>query len=509
MDIQFLSENSFSIAEYITKYITKPEKSNLDLEFDEKSYRSAFQEASKFAYACLRSREMSAHEVVDRMLQNNGELWQCSDTFQFVPTTTVQYRTRTVKPIKVLEAQDGNNTEIYYPDLIHDFYPRRPESLSGLSLYEFVEQYERVWTPAKKDQGKIVVILDKVESSVIAKFRMRNKNNRPIIYHHEYDVEKRPEMFYYSLLALYKPWREESDILGGSQKFEEEFNLLVDALPLLKSNYRIKEYIKRARKKMEDDADKATNVENDKCDPEDEDDDLVIDQALQDFETVNDMSDIKTGAELYSFVDSLNVDQRRVYDRITSGITHVLDHEEDSCTIPDCKGAKPLLMYVSGQGGTGKSYLITALLGFFNVQRNVYNRSCDSIVGAPTGLAAANISGQTLHSIFNVPVEHGGAPKHSQLNKAKLDLVRVVMKRLKCVLIDEVSMVSNVLLFLINLRLGEVFREQTESLFGNKSVILFGDLLQLSPVNARPPFQGLTGPEASKVTGGMKTPVSL
>ena len=124
-------------------------------------------------------------------------------------------------------------------------------------------------------------------------------------------------------------------------------------------------------------------------------------------------------------------------------------------------------------------------------------------------MVAANISGQTLHSIFNIPVEHGGAPKHSQLNKAKLDLVRVVMKRLKCVLIDEVSMVSNVLLFLINLRLGEVFREQTESLFGNKSVILFGDLLQLSPVNARPPFQGLTGPEASKVTGGMKTPVSL
>ena len=326
MDIQFLSENSFSIAEYITKYITKPEKSNLDLEFDEKSYRSAFQEASKFAYACLRSREMSAHEVVVRMLQNNGELWQCSDTFQFVPTTTVQYRTRTVKPIKVLEAQDGNNTEIYYPDLIHDFYPRRPESLSGLSLYEFVEEYKRVWTLAKKDQGKIVVILDKVESSVIAKFRMRNKNNRPIIYHHEYDVEKRPEMFYYSLLALYKPWREESDILGGSQKFEEEFNLLVDALPLLKRNYRIKEYIKRARKKMEDDADKATNVENDKCDPEDEDDDLVIDQALQDFETVNDMSDIKTEAELYSFVDSLNVDQRRVYDRITSGnITRFCD----------------------------------------------------------------------------------------------------------------------------------------------------------------------------------------
>ena len=43
----------------------------------------------------------------------------------------------------------------------------------------------------------------------------------------------------------------------------------------------------------------------------------------------------------------------------------------------------------------------------------------------------------------------------------------------------------------------------------NKSVILFGDIFQLSPVNAQPLFQGLTGPEASKVTGGTKTHVNL
>ena len=97
MDIQFPSENSFSIAEYITKYITKPEKINSDLEFDEKSYQSAFQGVTKFAYACLKSREKSAHEVDDRTLQNNGELWQCSDTFQFLPTIKVQCRTRTVE----------------------------------------------------------------------------------------------------------------------------------------------------------------------------------------------------------------------------------------------------------------------------------------------------------------------------------------------------------------------------------------------------------------------------
>ena len=74
MDIQFVSEYTYSICNYVTKYITKSEKSNIEnLEFandDETPYHKA----TKFAYGLLRMRELGAHEAADRILQNSGGL---------------------------------------------------------------------------------------------------------------------------------------------------------------------------------------------------------------------------------------------------------------------------------------------------------------------------------------------------------------------------------------------------------------------------------------------------
>ena len=93
MDIQFVSEYTYSICNYVTKYITKSEKSNIEnLEFvsnDESPYRKA----TKFAYGLLRMRELGAHEAADRILQNSGELWRSSETNLFIPTTFPKYRT--------------------------------------------------------------------------------------------------------------------------------------------------------------------------------------------------------------------------------------------------------------------------------------------------------------------------------------------------------------------------------------------------------------------------------
>ena len=74
---------------------------------------------------------------------------------------------------------------------------------------------------------------------------------------------------------------------------------------------------------------------------------------------------------------------------ITHRLCHQLDHECGKCSIINCDTNKPLLMYISGYGGTGKSYLIRAILGYMNMQRKVHNEKCDYVVAAPTGLAAA------------------------------------------------------------------------------------------------------------------------
>ena len=64
-------------------------------------------------------------------------------------------------------------------------------------------------------------------------------------------------------------------------------------------------------------------------------------------------------------------------------------------------------MYISGYGGTGKFYLTKAIKGFLDIQRKSHDRKCDYVVAAPTGLAAAGIGGQTIHSIFNIGIQHG------------------------------------------------------------------------------------------------------
>ena len=278
----------------------------------------------------------------------------------------------------------------------------------------------------------------------------------------------------------------------------------------MKTRYERKSTIKRMREEMEDKADQETAQNNNDAPGDDpladqmDDEDPVIAQGLQDYENINQSSSIKTEAELEHFVSTLNSDQRRVYDIITSSLLHSIDHEENKCY---CFDFKPLLLYCSGFGGTGKTYLIKVLVGFIYVQKYIFNRSCQTVLGAPTGLAADNIKGQPLHAAFNLLVEHGTHPKYMPFTKSALNQTQAVMKNMQCVIIDEVSMVSNVTLLLIHLRMCEIFGSMLP--FGNKSVIIFGDLLQLPPVQAQPPFKEISDSLMNKVTGGTKVSLNL
>ena len=98
-------------------------------------------------------------------------------------------------------------------------------------------------------------------------------------------------------------------------------------------------------------------------------------------------------------------------------------------------------------------------------------------------------------------------PKYTSLSASNLDQMRAVMSNLKCIMIDEISMVSNILLLQIHLRLQDAFDKI--SLFGGKNIILFGDLLQLPPVNSSPPYEEIKGRDVSKITDGLKVSMNL
>ena len=511
MDIQFLAEDSHSITEYVTKYITKGESSSIDLnDADLRDLtKTSYQNLSKIAFQLLKSREMGAHEAADRILHNNGELWRSSETFVWVPTTTPDRRTRVMRNMKELEAQKPDSKNVFYDDWVHTFYPNRPRTkeFEDMTLHDFVSSYEKVIGKPKNEDSQKYIRIASEDGLYIRTLQKRKKS--PVIYHHNYSLKTDPELFYYSLLFLYKPWRRESDLSGQHESYSKAFFDAVEIYSQLREMAEKKINIEKAREKMEKDAE-AKMAESD-----DEDDDQSYEMAgnaqrsgLDDFEASNDKSEIRSREDLDSFVQTLNNDQKRVYDKVTQHIERMLSQKEGQGTTKADDSNEPLFLYVSGFGGTGKSYLIKALQGFLWVMKNICDKPADIALTAPTGLAAANIDGLTLHSLFNLPVEHGELqPKYKALKQNSVQQTRTVLKDLALLVIDEISMVSAQLLMLVNLRMQEIFGPK--ELFGGKCVIVFGDLLQLPPVHGKRPFEELNGDDVHTLTGGLRIPCHL
>lgn len=127
-------------------------------------------------------------------------------------------------------------------------------------------------------------------------------------------------------------------------------------------------------------------------------------------------------------------------------------------------------LFVTGRAGTGKSTLLSLIRR--TTRRNL-------AVVAPTGVAALNVRGQTLHSFFGFP---GKLLRPSDVRRRRN---RSLYTRLQTLVIDEVSMVRADLLDRVDefMRLN---RDRPDEAFGGVQVVVFGDLFQLPPVVASP-----------------------
>ena len=338
---------------------------------------------------------------------------------------------------------------------------------------------------------------------------MKQKLKTALVYHHEFDPYVDPEKYYFSLLILFKPWRKETELLGKSTTYKEAFKQSVNNFPQLQEYDKVKKKIMNSKKKVEDEVSKkCEKIDEEGVDSEPEDVEIddanAVDQAMCDFDAINNVDNISTQEELDARVETLNPDQRRIYDKIILAIIHSLKHAIKSC---QCDSLQPLLLYVSGFGGTGKSYLIKTIMAWAYVQTNVVKNKCKIVLAAPTGISAAGISGMTLHSALSLPIEHNGKLTYLPLTGAKLQQIQACMRHVNCVMIDEISMVSNMTLLHIHLRLTEIFGNN--NWFGLQNVIVFGDLLQLPPVKGEEVFLSLTEDQVKSATGMMSTNLSL
>lgn len=124
-------------------------------------------------------------------------------------------------------------------------------------------------------------------------------------------------------------------------------------------------------------------------------------------------------------------------------------------------------MFITGKAGTGKSFL----LRFF-----VENSHKKIVVLAPTGIAAINAGGQTIHSFFRIPPKAPLQRSDLQPDSRKRELYRC----LDAIVIDEISMVRADIMNAIDYILRVA--NDTNQPFGGKQILMFGDLYQLPPV---------------------------
>jgi len=144
-------------------------------------------------------------------------------------------------------------------------------------------------------------------------------------------------------------------------------------------------------------------------------------------------------------------------------------------------------VFLTGKAGTGKTTLLKEILAGTHKK---------AVVVAPTGIAALNAGGVTIHSMFQLPFgafipdvngsplfgdqlkveSRGSLGRHFRMNGTRQSVIR----NMELLVIDEVSMLRADLLDAVDFMLQRIRRSQQP--FGGVQVLFIGDLLQLPPI---------------------------
>ncbi|MGL5893641.1 MAG: AAA family ATPase, partial [Bacteroidales bacterium] len=137
-------------------------------------------------------------------------------------------------------------------------------------------------------------------------------------------------------------------------------------------------------------------------------------------------------------------------------------------------------LFLTGKAGTGKSTFLKYIC---------QNTKKKFVVLAPTGVAAINAGGSTIHSFFKLPfrplmpddpdlsTESNRIFEFFKYNREH----RKVIESVELIIIDEISMVRADMIDTID-RILRIYSKNTREPFGGKQVLFVGDIFQLEPV---------------------------
>jgi hypothetical protein len=173
-------------------------------------------------------------------------------------------------------------------------------------------------------------------------------------------------------------------------------------------------------------------------------------------------------------INTLEAEQRTICDKYVAAYSEILTRRENN-------DPPQTLFNIDGTAGCGKTYLIAAICQCLRDLASQHGHPNPIRVLAPSGVAALNIHGRTLHSGFGLPL-NGFVP----LTGSRLANMQLLWEGVYFVIIDEKSMLGLRTLAQIDLRCRQLFPQFANRPFGNISVALVGDFAQLPPVGDTP-----------------------
>ena len=213
------------------------------------------------------------------------------------------------------------------------------------------------------------------------------------------------------MLLLFKPWRESNSLKGDNRSYTEAFNNCKQELMdgneyheqltrLQEADTKVRDLIGERRAEMEEE-EETTDTDIPVVSPTSYGCTEVVQGAMEEF---NETFKKSSTNDVNTMISNLDVDQLKVFEMVTHSIKAPISDAADVT-------AHTVRLFVSGCGGTGKSSLIKTIREWVLSATNK-----GVAVLAPTGIAAVNINGITIHRPLMLPVEHGKTPKYRPLS---------------------------------------------------------------------------------------------
>ncbi|XP_071956833.1 uncharacterized protein [Antedon mediterranea] len=522
IDIQFILD-AFACVVYVASYMTKNEKGMGELlkqackEHQDKEVKSVLRQVGS---VFLNHREVSAQESVYRLL--SMPMKKVSRTIVFINTDPKKSRAVVLKNADQLESLDDDHEDIFQMSIV-DRYEHRPTSLENMSLAEFASTYTADYKEKNRDtDDSVPVVFDDPEIQYEKCFpkyiklknqkgSMRKRRRPAVIRFRKFNVDKDPSNFYRAKLMLYFPWRnEDNDLLAGYDEYKDHYEVVFKQALEIEAKYSVNvDEIDQAVQSVEngppqhvwdllapgaehanlEDQGQGFSVERN-LQQEDLDANTELFQRAENTSNSRDISyryELEENREILSpsqyrhMMRTLNTKQRQV----------VLYHRKWCKTavsaLKNGGKPKPFRLFLSGPGGVGKSDVIQIIHSdtkrLFSLSKGFKPNDITALLTAPTGVAAFNIGGMTVHSALLLRTSMYG--KHGDpLTCEKLNTLRSKLETLQLLIVDEISMIGSDMLLNIHRRLCEIkgTSEEDSNMFGNVGILAVGDLYQLPPV---------------------------